>query len=311
MSIPVLVAIAIVILAGLMTVLVARLQQKSRSRKFQVELRNLGNVQSRYELQAKDPDGALKFQFTLDGDELPWISDELKSDHQQQVTRTAPPHYPPPADAAVQGNPAQANAKLGKLGDQALEGGGIIAGMLSTLGLLLPWSLGAPLTRAASQMQRGQITASRVKQLKGQSKKLKPKASPGRSGSAASPAAKSAVGSAGGDITEPRTEGELVESFWVQTPSIQPGEQMTAQLHIRPIRSSLRPWAALAQAQSFTVFSRAAGMHDLVAQVPVVTTEASVRFSQSSAPLRLLPYLVILAVTLGLLALTFLVGGVG
>jgi len=41
---------------------------------------------------------------------------------------------------------------VGEIGDQAMEGGGIIASMLSTLGLLLPRSLGAPLTRAASQM---------------------------------------------------------------------------------------------------------------------------------------------------------------
>jgi len=61
MLIPILVAIAIVIVAGLAMVLVAQLQRKSRSRMIQVEIRNLGNVQSRYELQGQDPEGILKF----------------------------------------------------------------------------------------------------------------------------------------------------------------------------------------------------------------------------------------------------------
>ena len=85
MLIPILIAIAILIPAGLAIVLVARMQQKTRSRTIQVEIHNLGNVQSRYELQATDPEGSLKFQFTLGGDALPQAAERAEEKHPQRV----------------------------------------------------------------------------------------------------------------------------------------------------------------------------------------------------------------------------------
>ena len=282
MLIPTLVAVAIMILAGLAVVLVARLQQKGGSRTIQVELRNLGNVQSRYDLKAAEPEGTLKFQFTLDGDELPLSSDDW-------IGAVGEPSKTTPSAST---SPAGAGGGGSGMGEQAMESGGIVASMLSTLGMLLPRSVGAPLTRAASQMQRGRVAASRVGQLKSQSARLKSR----KQATTAAPA-----------VAQPHSEEERLELPWTQTPSVEPGGVLMVDLQIRPARSSLR---GAAQVHPFTVLSRPAELQD-AGQVPVVTTETTVQFAGTSWFVRLLPYFVILAITFCLLALTFLLAGMG
>ena len=295
MLIPILVAIAILILAGLAVVLVARLQQKNLSRTIPTEIRNMGNVQSRYDLQAKDSEGTLKFRFTLNGNELPRSPAEraVAAGEADRNTRSAPsPGSPMPATPAPQG---MGGAKA--VGDQAMESGGIIANMLSTLGLLLPASLGAPLTRAASQIRRGQVATSRVGQLKAQSGRLRPrKSAPSVGAVRAAPA-----------TAQPYAEAEWVESPWTQTPSIEPGGALGVDLRIRLDRAARR---GSSQVYPFTILSRAAGLHDPVT-APVVTTEATVQLVGTSRVMRILPYFVILVATVCLLALTFLLAGGG
>ena len=312
MLIPILVAAAIIILAGLATVLVARLQQKNRARTIQVELCNLGNVQSRFELQATDPQRALKFLFSLNGDELPESADSLEPIVPPQASNKATPTFRSSSgESAVQGEPEAGKVGVGAIGDQAMEGSGVIASMLATLSMLLPRSVGAPLRQTAAQMQRGRISASRVKQLKSQSKRLKPKGLPRRGGNA-QPAASVRPASAAVTVdSEPHNEEELAGSLWAQTPYVQPGGVLMAELQIRPVRSPLRPWERLAKSYPFTVLSRSGEMHSPDGLLPVVTAEASIGFSETSWLLRLLPYFVILAVTLGALVLTFLLAGAG
>ncbi|MBN1140146.1 MAG: hypothetical protein JXM73_26485 [Anaerolineae bacterium] len=292
MLIPILVAIAIIILASLAIVLVAWVQQKGRSRTIQVELCNLGNVQSRYELQAKDPEETLKFQFTLDGDELPQSSDDW----------TAAVEKPSKSTPAASPSPTGGSGRGRGMGEQAVEGGGIVASILSTLGLLLPGSLGAPFTRAASQMQRGQVTASRVGQLKSQGTRLKSRKS-GRppKGDSQPMASGGQVAITAPDVAQPHGEA------WAQTPSVEPGGVLMVDLQIRPIQSALR---GSNQVYPFTILSRTAELRD-PSQAPVVITEATVQFAGTSWFLRFLPYFVILAITFCLLALTFLLAGTG
>ena len=311
MLIPILVSIAIVILAGLAMVLVAQMQRKSRSRMIQVEIHNLGNVQSRYELQAKDPQGILKFRFTLDGDELPRSSG--RSAKGLQVSAERPRQQIPAGQAPV---PDQRESRSGGgIGDRALEGGGIIASMLSTLGLLLPRSMGASLTRTAGEMRRGQIAASRAKQLKSQSKSLKSKASPGRVGPAHPTTSGQATAESPGEAqAEWMEQAEWAEPPWAETPSVEPDGVLTVDLQVSSAPPPLlgSPSGGRAGGEyPFTVLSRTAELRELKGggQAPVVTTEQSVQLPGTSRFLRLLPYLVILAITACLLALTFLLAG--
>ncbi len=307
MLIPILIAIAILILAGLAIVLVARMQQKTRSRTIRVEIHNLGNVQSRYELQATDPEGSLKFQFTLDGDALPRAAERAEKKHPQRVPSVQ-------ASAPAVQQPAMTASREEGVGDQVMEGGGIVASMLSTLGLLLPRSLGAPLTRAASQMRRTQLTVSRAQQLKGQGSKLKSKASPGR-GKRAQPATSGqAEPSYSGTQFAPAQVEQVGEGepLWAQTPSVEPDGVLMVDLEVSSAPPSLWRSSSAGEARQdypFTVLSRAAELHETVGQAPVVITEESVQFPGTSRFLRILPYVVILAIAVCLLVLTFLLGG--
>lgn len=302
MLIPILVAIAIVILAGLAIVLVARLQRKTRSRLLQVEIHNLGNVQSRYELQATDPDGSLQFQFTLDGDDLPQVAEQAVAKHPQPA--------PSVQASALVVQPPVASSREEGIGDQAMESGGLIASMLSTLGLLLPRSIGAPLTRAASQMRRGQITVSRARQLKSQSSRLKSKASPGR-GKRAQPVTSASSGGTQFATAQVEQTGEG-DLRWAQTPSVEPDGVLMVNLEVTSASPPLWRSPSAGEARQdypFTVLSRAAELRETTGQAPVVVAEENVQFPRTSRFLRILPYTVILAITVCLLILTFLLGG--
>jgi hypothetical protein len=287
--IPILIAIAIVIAAGAAIAFVVILQRKKLSRTLQVEVRNLGNVTGCYELQAEDPHSppALRFQFTMDGDELP-----------QQWTPAAPvvidrPTQATPAVASAVPAPSASGEGASKA-DQALESGGIIASILTTLGSILPRSIGAPLMQTAGQMRRGQTTASRVKQIKGQTSRLVPGGKKIKSGSLPT-----------GDSTPDRRERAVSapspgEEPWAQTPSVEPGEALTVDLTIRPAQSHR------GQTYPFTVISRANGLPGRV-QPNRAEVQGSVNFSGGSRFTQLLPYLVIVAIAILLLAVTFLV----
>jgi hypothetical protein len=291
---PILIASAIVIASGAAIALVVILQRKKLSRTIQVEIRNLGNVQGRYELQAQDPHtpAVLRFQFTLNGDELPPVVWSAAS----SVTSGEPKPWTPAPAATTPSAAASAPSGSGgdaSRADQALESGGIIVNILTTLGSILPRSLGSPLIQAASQMRRGQTTASRVKQLKGQTSRLAPGRQKAKAGTPPT------GGSTAAAERQAMTPAPAGEESWAQTPSVEPGEVLTVDLTIRPAQSHR------GQAHPFTVISRASGLPDQVHQNRSAV-EGSVQFSAGSRFAQLLPYLVILAIMILLLAITFL-----
>jgi hypothetical protein len=309
--IPILIAIAIVIAACAAIAFVAILQRKKLSRTLQVEIRNLGNVTGGYELQAQDPHSppALRFQFTLNDTEL-----APAPVGQSEIASVAPPPIVRPETASVAPSaPAPSGSGDGaSKAEQAMESGGIIINILTLLGSILPRSLGAPLTQTASQMRRGQTTASRVKQIKGQTSRLAPGGKKGRGVASAPPSAPSPGATRespdreASRLSRPQGVGaERVdqrewEEPWAQTPSVEPGEALTVDLTIRPAQSHR------GQTYPFTVISRANGLPDRV-QPNRAEVQGSVKFSGGSRFTQLLPYLAIVAIAILLLAVTFLV----
>jgi hypothetical protein len=309
--IPILIAVAIVIAGGVAIAFVVILQRKKLGRTFQVEIRNLGNIQGHYELQAQDPHtpAALQFHFTLNGDELPPVVQSETASVALDEPRQSTPAPAAPTVSAAAPAPSGSGGGASKA-DQAMESGGIIASILTTLGSILPSSLGAPLMRAASQMRRGQTTASRVKQIKGQSSRLASGRQKARPPAGGGPAA------AEHQAVTPAPPGE---EAWAQTPAVEPGEALTVDLAIRPAQSHR------GQTYPFTVLSRASGLRSTPitghpersewtagsglpdpVQQNRAAVEGSVQFSGGSRFSQLLPYLIISAIMILLLAITFL-----
>jgi len=265
------VVVAVALVASVAMVLVARWQRKSLQRKLCLEISNQGNVPSRYELRADDPYGALKFQFALRGDRLP----------QQQVAETASVSEDPKIDKTV---PSGLPASAGRV-RQTAGLANVIAGALSTVGLLLPRSVGAPLLQAAGQLRRGQSTVKRAEQLPGRMGRLTSSVS-----SSHSPPKRRAS-------SLPHT----VLCTWVRTPLVEPGETLAVDLLIRPVRS--RP----DQFYPFTVFSRSAEQE----KAPLAIKEGDVQIAGASWARRYSPFLIILATAVVVLTFVFWLASVG
>ena len=217
------ISVVIVLVAAAAVVIIARSQANRLSDKFRLQITNRGNVRSRYELRAKDPNDALAFRFTLDGDPLPQRGLSAEDE--------APPSDPdPPAP------PGQATGEGGvrpKV-DKAVGLGGAIASGLNTLGMILPQSIRTPVVRLSSQIQAGQMKAVRARQVSDQASRVKSKAK---------------------TRTANRRRVEPVPGS-VETPSVRPGETVALALVVRAIKASeVRDYA-------FSIHSRSVELQD-------------------------------------------------
>ncbi len=288
-----LVKIAAVIVAVIVGVVVAVIAfttvlkwQRKRLRTIcRLEIQNLGNVRSRYQLLAEEPAGALRFQFTLDGVNL----------HQRQVTQATERVEEPErgreeatrAKRVDQLAPSGSLTGLERAQQTAGQAKGIsaaAASALGTVGALLPRSVGTPLRNWASQLRRQQAAVSRVEHAPRQvlSRILK---SPGRTSRV-----RSLVSPARVTTLPPQTTGECqatpvtrtIVDAWAQTPFVEPGETLTVDLLIDPIE---RPRKT--QHYPIVVTSRSIEQAD----APLVVEEGSVQIEGVSWFRHLLPFL--------------------
>jgi hypothetical protein len=193
--------------------------QRQRARKaIHLELANEGNVRSRYALHATEPTGDLKFHFRINGKPLP----------EQVITVSKASPIPRPSAGRTSPTPAPAAAKKAPNVQKTLSGasqtGGVVAGLLSTLGRLLPGSAGQSLTGIGREVRQGQQTVTQAKQVSQYAGKLQPKP-----GGSSQPAAISRQPEVGG-----RGAGSAAIEIWVQTPFVEPGQKMHVDLLIQP-----------------------------------------------------------------------------
>jgi hypothetical protein len=263
------VVVGIVVVTAIALVIVARLRKKRLQRELLLEISNQGNVESRYELRAEDPNGALEFQFSAGGQRLP-------GSEASQVATTEEAGRP----VSSPGPGAAAGAR--QTADRAIGLSGTIANALSSLSLILPGSSGSQLGRMATRMRSTQMKAGRVQRL------------PDR----ATAAARSVTPSAKASAAQQSSTASGETPGWVQTPYLKPGEALAVALRVSFARS-----AAYGQSQQwpFRVISRSAELQEAV---PVVE-ESSVQMAGGFWTLRYLPYLVILAAAVALLLLAF------
>lgn len=272
--------LAVVIITGMAMVVVARWQKRRLQRRLGLKINNLGNVRSRYELRADDPHGDLKFQFTLRGDSLPQrqVPETVSLDEASSEAAFAPAGAGAKAgDVAPSGSPASLEG-VRRAAGWATGAGNAVANLLSTVGQLLPRSVGAPLLRVAGQLRRGGSTVRRAERLPGQMARLKP-STPSRA--ATERQAPSAT--------------HTILCTWVRTPFVEPGETLTVDLLISPVSS--RP----DQSFSFTVFSSSVEQGD----APPEIQEGYIQIEKASWVRRYGPFLVILATAIAILVLAF------
>lgn len=192
-------------------------QQRRTRQTIHLALSNEGNTRSRYALLATDPTGALTFHFSIDGKSLP-----------AQVTAVPAPARPATTHAT---SPRTAPTEAGGINVQktlsgAAQTGGVVAGLLGTLGRLLPGSAGRSLAGIGHDVRQGQQMATQAKQASQYAGKLQP-----QPGSSQPIAGKRQPGS---EIpsTQNRAGTNVIE-IWSQTPLVEPGQVMHIALQIQ------------------------------------------------------------------------------
>lgn len=206
--IAIVVVIAIALGVGLSALVRARNRTTCR-----LELANLGNIRSRYELRAEEPTGALEFQFMLNGASLP----------QRQIAQAVEPAQKTDARSlAPQPGPKAEGVSLAASQAQGAAGG--VASVLGGAGDLAPGALGARLRQASMQIRKGQYAASRMETVSGQVADLA-SGMPAPSSTAPHPA--------GGQPTDAAASLQA----WVQTPFVDPGGSLALDLVISRVRA--------------------------------------------------------------------------
>lgn len=281
------VAIAVVVITGVLLIIVARERRKHLRKRVRLEIANQGNVQSRYQLRAEDPDGDLEFQFTLDGDQLPEQIFFGASGQRAEAPASTAVGMPISAEGTPQ--PAKQSGGAQEKVKKASAAGGVVAEMLTSLGSILPSSLGAPLMRMSSQLRRGQAQASRAQQVSARVGSLKPSGAP-QVGSPAAAAQRPA------EAVQPTASAHPAGSYtWVETPLVPPGGRLNLDLIVKsaPPRDD--------QLRSFRVVSRSLEQRD----APQVVEEGSLPIKGGFWVQRLLPELAILTISLVILIVVF------
>lgn len=284
--------ITIILAAAVTMAIVHRMRTVRLQKRVRLDITNAGNVRSRYHLRAEGPEGALQFQFTLQGDSLPVYGAPSPVRAGEPAERKA--SRKAPAVGAARG----AMDRAGKV----LQVGAAVAGVMSMVGSLLPRSIGGPLQEKASQIRHVQARASYAQQTP---ERIAFQASSvahtvtGKSGSTRpgrvihpEEAAREGSPAAQGAAAAERMPGDGFS--WAQTPYVEPGATLAVDLLVR----SVQP--AGSQAHTFQVVSRAADAEadpGSPRAARPVSAEGSVQMRGGFWARRVLPYLLVGAIT--------------
>jgi hypothetical protein len=280
--------VASLIAAGVVTYAVSHMMRRNREYKVRVELSNLGNVPTRYELKAYESTGLVNFQFAANG--APLVARQIAG----AVMPAAAPAIPQPARP----EPQRAPAPGGQAMKQAAGAGNAVAELLMTVGYLLPGGLGSPLIQLASQMRYGQYAAQRVSNLPRQIKNMAPGTGGDNStyvgGSNYMPPSSTP---AAGAVSVGAAAATPIDA-WTPTPIVQPGQSLMLDLQVIPANPGH------AQHCSFTVQSRAT---EDSGSMPIAA-DGDIQITGVSTLQRVLPWLVFAGISiLGITCSLFLI----
>jgi len=244
-------------LAVVLAVIIARAQIRRFRNAVPVEVRNGGNIPSRYQLRADNPEGALQFKWAFQGVGLP----EYAVYHEAEAVQESEPVVDTGRRrrAARPRAPARpgASARPGRSGDRlggAMRASSTLASTLTAVGRIAP-KLGAPLLRAGSQLRRGQTQVQRGRRTVSSVSRTRQMVSGGARGAprGATQATQASRASPQAVAPEARGRRKVEQEFahtWRQTPVVEPGETLTVDLIIRSVRRTRN------RQHDFRVFSR-------------------------------------------------------
>jgi VWFA-related protein len=293
------VTIAVLCAAVAALVFLVRLQRKRYQIHYRLQIYNLGNVKSRYELRADEPSGALRFEFSLDGVRLnhhetppvPVVAPEAQVSSSGQAVQAAPAANP----HVSQGGAPGAGRGRGV--------GGALINLLATVGAVLPRSIGQPLLNLVSKTRQGQAQVRSVGRISSQAARVKsaaasspsPAQAPAQAPSSAQAPARPSPPARG--VAAPVATVAAVDQTdihtWVRTPEVEPGESLMVDLLIDPVR--------LYQSRRYPIdlLSRSVEEPD----APLVIEEMGVQTARPSLAQRYYPFFVVFLVVVVTLAL--------
>jgi hypothetical protein len=310
---PWVVTITVIAIAAVVWFLLARRQRQRGRRTCRLELANLGNVRSRYELRAEDPGQALQFSFVLGGARL--YGRSVTPPAQARASPSAQPTSAGPSTGRrgelVEPSgqaPSASLERAGRAKGWAMHTGNAVAGALSTLGAILPRSASGPLRQVASQIRRGGGAVRRAEHLNRQAGRLRPRTRPGtpplrqasldyardRQGRPTRP-------STGAEEAPAAARSDAIAQTWVQTPFVEAGDTLAIDLLISPTDPYQTAY------YPFTVTSRSLDAPD----APLIAEEGNVHVVGLTPFQRFGPFLVALIIGMMLLFITSLFIGNG
>ncbi len=293
-------ALLLLLLAILLLVVIIINGRKHLRWQCRLRFRNLGNAPTAYEVRAGDTEAALAFDFLLRGNPLP-VVEELAAE--EAAAEEAPSEAAPTASA--KGGPTawlessaelvqRTQKKIGKATRFSL----LLSSLLVTVGNILG-PMGKPFVAAGREIRRQQARAMRIvrvperklrsaRMVERQLRRLRRRPTT----SAAPP--------------EPQADAAtqlvpLAVTAWSRTPTVAPGEVLTFDLVVRPLKRLGRH-----RARTFTLFARPVGTDRApipITDLEAVTTLHIVRFRFGIPWLRLyLPLLLCAILILALIA---------
>ena len=206
--------ISILILTGLAIFWAVRLRRQRLERKLRLELSNKGNVESHFQLRVEELSGQLEFRFTYGGNRLPEVIEPARqaSSGEQPVMVQS---------QSSQKSSGGSGMNVSGKAQKTMSLSYALASILSSVGTILPRSIGSPLIQAGSKLHRGQSQVSRVQQV-------------GNQASSLAPGSRSSSTYTAAPASQPQAAAEAAQGIvWVETPAVQPDTTLGVDLQVR------------------------------------------------------------------------------
>lgn len=246
-------------------------------RKTKLKITNQGNVDSRYFLRAEAAGGSLDFRFSLNGRELPM----------QFIANPAARYQSTPLQYQPVVPESRKKSNNGNILNKGISSGSAFASLLTSIGTMLPRSIGEPFLKAGSKVYQGQMRAGYAQQVSSRASYFIPQKD-----------------KKAGQQVPVQVQAEMETSIpgdrWYEVPTIRPGEHLDVDLTICS-KGEHQPNLV------FQVFSRPAE----AGCGPEVVEKGTVYFRGGFWSHKLWPQITILSIALVLFLFTFLLHRAG